>query len=147
MKNIIALSLYLLMAITLCAQESGKPVTPAKYVREFMPQEKLEVYITDRPQKLLDMNYYSQNYCYVTDQIPENSQVIASLVSTVKGAFTCDHAQILRDKEINPFRFNLLQDNTKNNIYTIENSKFVVVVRPLTEYEKGKADYFKQYGY
>ena len=144
MKKIVALSFCLLMAITLWAQ---KPVTPTKMVAEIMPQEKLEVYITEKPQKLLDMNYYSLNYCYVTDQIPENSQVIASLASSVKGEFAYERAQILRDKEVNPFKFSLLQDSNKYNIYTIENSKFVVVVLPLTEYEKGKADYFKQYGY
>jgi hypothetical protein len=146
MKKIIALSLCLLMAITLLAQEANKTITPTKMVEEIIDKEKLKVYITDKPQKLLDMNYYSLNYCYVTDQIPENSQVIATLASTVRGS-TYDRAQILRDKEVNPFKFSLLQDKEKYNIYTIENSKFVVVVRPLSEYEKGKTDYLKQYGY
>lgn len=147
MKKIIALSLCLLMAIPLWAQEvaPAKTVTPTKMVQEIMPnKEKLE---SGGPQGVLNMNYYGLNCCYVTDQIPENSQVIAPLVSVIKGAFVYDRAQILRDKKINPYKFDLLQDKEKYNIYTIENSKFVVVVRPLTEYEKEKADYFKQYGY
>jgi len=144
MKKSIILLLSIVMTITVWAQKTEKTITPTKFVAEFIPQEKLEAYLTEKSQKILDMNYFSENYCFVTNQIPENSQVIATLSSAVKGSFPYNPNQILKDKEINPFFFDLLQDNTKYNIYTIANSKFVVAVRPLTEYEQGKADYFKQ---
>jgi hypothetical protein len=147
MKKIVALSLCCLTVLALCGQETAKPVTPAQMVKEFVPQEKLDIYITERPQRLLDLNYYTIGYCYVTDQRPENSQVIGELSSTIKRVFTYDRTQILKDKEVNPLKFELQQDHEKYNIYTIENSKFVVVVRPLSEYQKDKEAYLKQYGY
>ena len=145
MKKIVALSFCLLMAITLWAQKTTKTVPVEPILKEVFDEQRLLDYQTLSPSKLLELNYQATHYCYVTDEMPANAQVLGNLIPSPNTTY--EPEKISSEKSINPFKFAFVQDKSHYNVYTIPNSNLFVVVYPFDEYLQGKIEYFKQYGH
>lgn len=102
----------------------------------------------DQKQLVLE-NYNLSSYCYLALKMTElegTYQMKGELKNCVKEGYSCNYQDIISTGGLNRYQYNLEQDATLLNVYSMGNTGAYIIVLPKTTFEYRKAELLKYYG-
>lgn len=129
------------------AQQANSSTKYDRMLYQTLTEEEIATMEKDAPSKLADINFDLTHRCYVTSQLPAN-YIMANDISTyVSPDKSCNIADIVSSKRINPFHYALPSDQTRYVVCPAGSTGFYVVILSNEEFAKQKREYMKKMGY
>jgi hypothetical protein len=144
MKKILLMSALICLSAWSFAQI--EKVTYDPFIYEVLSSDKIAEYEHYSPSKLLDINYDLIGFCYISNEVPANSNVIGEVCDFVSPDKYCDPAdELISTKRINHRNYSFSQDENSYNLFRIGTTGYYVIVYPSAVFLKNKAAYMKKY--
>lgn len=145
MKKLLFLSLMMSILLVTSAQTTPKKITPDPMLYEVYTAEKINAYMDYSPEKIVELNYYAQNFCYVSKEKPSNAKEMGDISDVKRPNMEIDIQSIIVKKKINSLLYNLQQGITEYHVYDIGTTGWYVIVYPENIFLERKNEYTKQY--
>lgn len=137
MKKMLVMAVMLGLLITnLSAQMNKNDLILVPMMNEQFSSTELEQYRQNDFAKLFELNYRMINYATVCTKLPtDNYQIVGNLEKYALAGVTVNEEDILQNG-INPFLFNLPQDNVRYNVFPMRKNGYYVLVLPKRLYDE-----------
>lgn len=116
------------------AQQRQLPMSEyvvSKELMDYLTPAKVEQMRANQPAELIRMNYIMLNGAkLVTKEIGGNTHDMGYLKDYTPAGVVYNEAEILAKSWLNPFVWNLPQDQYRTNIFKLKNSDYFIVVLP-----------------
>ncbi|MDR2979256.1 MAG: hypothetical protein LBV02_02265 [Bacteroidales bacterium] len=145
MKKVLLLFVLSSGVFVMTAQSTSKKVVPDPMLYEIRSESKIAEYLEMAPDKILDLNSYVQNFCYVSNEKPADGKVLGDISDVKSPGCNVDASNIIVKKRINPGLFSFRQDEGQYNVYTIGSTGWYVIVYPIEIYTQKREEYMNQY--
>lgn len=130
------------------AQKSVQSIKYEGALAQAISQERYNRLQAESPSKLVATYYEVTQYCYVSDQLPENVRVMGSLCDFVAPDNTCDDASsVVAAKQLNRHKYMMQQDEVRYTAYAIGSTGYYAIVYPVDTYTKNYIAFMKEYGF
>ena len=130
------------------AQKSVQSIKYEGALAQAITQERYNRLLSESPSKLVATYYEITKFCYVSNQLPENTRVMGDLCDFVAPGQVCDDASaITSTKQINRFKYTMDRDEVRYTAYAIGNTGHYAIVYPTGIYQKNYTAFLKEYGF
>lgn len=150
MEKVITLSISILLTLGCFAQRQELPFIIDPLLNEVYSEAEINDMKVNNPQKLFIENYNISEFCYVIDKLPapEGEYIDkGELKTAVKKGQVCDYSQIIANKCVNRYNYNLEQNINRPVVYHLGNTGYYLVVHSSYHFEALKQARLEQYGY
>ena len=121
-------------------------VTPQ--LSEELTAAKVEDLRANNPAELVRVNYTMFNYAIVTSKLWDvNFQQMGTLEQYLPKGMTYLEEDIIQKGYVNPYKWNLPQDDYRYNLFKLRRSGYYVVVMPKNIWEERLNAHLHQYGF
>lgn len=132
------------------AQQRQLPMSEyvvSKELNEYLTPAKVEQMRANQPAELIRMNYIMLNGAkLITKELGGNTKDMGYLKDYTPAGVVYNEAEILDKSWINPFLWNLPQDQYRTNIFKLKNSDYFIMVLPTSVMEERINAQMQQYG-
>lgn len=130
------------------AQKSVQSIKYEGALAQAISQERFNRLQTESPSKLVATYYEVTQFCYVSNQLPDNARMLGDFCEHVSADQTCDDAAtVANTKVFNHRKYALSQDDFRYNAYAIGSTGYYVIVYPADVYQKNYISFMKEYGF
>lgn len=148
-KIVLTMMTMSLMLIGLAQRQipvSEYVVSPALY--DLMTPEQAAQALQDNPSDLIRKNYTINNFALVTSKLWDgNFQQMGMLEQYLPKGTTYVEEEIIEKGYVNPYLWNLPQDDYRYNLFKLRHTGYYVVVMPKTVWEERLNAHLHQYGF
>jgi len=121
-------------------------VSPALY--EELTQSQVEQMLASNPAELIRMNYTMNNYALVIGKLWDgNFQQMGMLEEYLPKGMTYTEEDLIQKGYVNPFKWNLPQDEYRYNLFKLRHEGYYVVVMPKSVWNERLNAHLNQYGF
>ena len=130
------------------AQKNVQSIKYEGALAQAISQERYNLLKAESPSKLVATYYETTQYCYVSNQLPENVRVMGELCDFVVPGNSCDDASaIVAAKQLNRHKYTMGQDEVRYSAYAIGSTGYYAIVYPIDTYKKNYVAFMKEYGF
>ena len=148
MKKILLLTATICLCLNIFAQKSAQSIKYEGVLAQAISQERYDRLQRESPSKLVATYYEVTQFCYVSNQLPENSRVLGEFCDYVSPDQVCDDAAtVASTKQLNPRKYTMARDESRYNAYPIGDTGYYVIVYPADVYKKNYLSFMKSYGF
>lgn len=144
------LTMVMMGAMVFCLAQQ-KPLTdfyPSQMIYEQLTPAQVEQMRTDNPAELLRLNYTLVNSILVTEKpLDGDARQMGALEKYLPEGIAYNEDDIIRSGSLNPYKWQLPQDKTQWNVFTLKRSGYYVIVPPETVFNARLQTFLKSYGY
>lgn len=149
MKKVV-LSMMMMGALVFCFAQQRTLVDfyPSEKIYEQLTPTQVEQMRSENPAELLRLNYVLVNSILVIDKpLDGETHQMGKLENYLPEGMVYDEDEIVRRGSLNPFKWQLPQDKTLWNVFTLRRSGYYVIVPPETVFNQRLQAFIKSYGY
>lgn len=118
-----------------------------KFAEEIAPVN-VEELRANNPAELVKMHYTMFNYALVAGKLWDgNFQQMGTLEQYLPEGMTYLEEDIIQKGYVNPYKWNLPQDEFRYNLFKLRRSDYYVVVMPKVTWEKRLNAHLQQFGF
>ena len=148
MKKVLLLAAIVFLCLSSFAQKSAQSIKYEGVLAQAITQERFNKLQAESPSKLVATYYEITRFCYVSNQLPENTRMMGDLCDFVSPDQTCDDASVVTStKQLNPRKYTLSQDEVRYTAYAVGSTGYYAIVYPLSVYQKNYTAFLKEYGF
>ena len=145
------LTMMMVGAMVFCFAQQQRPLVdfyPSEKIYEQLTPAQVEQMRTDNPAELLRLNYTLVNSILVTEKpLDGDARQMGALEKYVPKGMANNEDEIIRSGSLNPYKWQLPQDKTQWNVFTLKRSGYYVIVPPETVFNARLQAFLKSYGY
>lgn len=147
MKKTVMFCFILGLVLTgFCQKQKSEFVLNDRMYQVFTQAEIDQMYANDFA-KLFCLNYKMTNFAKVAGKSVEGANVLGYIEQYAKTGVRVNEAEMIRTGAINPFDYDLPQDDTKVNAIRLHTPGYYVLVLPKFRYEEEERANLQQYVY
>lgn len=130
------------------AQKSARSIRYEGVLAQTITQERYDRLQRESPSKLVATYYEATRFCYVSNQLPENTRVMGDICNFVSPGKACDEASaVVTAGEINHYKYVMERDEVRYTAYAIGSTGYYAIVYPTGIYQKNYTAFMKEYGF
>lgn len=136
------------MCLSTFAQKSVLDIKYEGALAQAISQERFNKLQSESPSKLVATYYEVTQYCYVSNQLPENVRLMGDFCGYTTSNHVCDDAEtVASTKQFYHRNYEMTQDEVRYTAYSIGSTGYYVIVYPVDIYTRNYVAFMKGYGF
>ena len=136
------------MAFCFAQQKPLDNFYPSQMIYEQLTPAQVEQMRASNPAELLRLNYTLVNSILVVEKpLDGDAHQMGLLEKYAPKGMAYNEDEIIRSGSLNPNKWQLPQDKTRWNVFTLKRSGYYVIVPPETVFNQRLQAFLKSYGY